>query len=118
MQKLSLSVSERLNIIHFLPEQSDLLNQITGRDILQKTKLTKEERESAKIYQTQKGVVVDEESDFEKEFEFEKAEFEMLKDGFKKKEESKAITQYTVTLALKIRDAKEITHTESVKLKK
>jgi len=86
---------------------------------LQKTKLTKEEKEKTIFYPAKNGgFVLGEESDFEVEVSFDKSEIEMLKEGFRKLEDGKKFTQANIGLALKIRDAKEITHTENVRSKK
>ena len=103
---MKLTVSERLSIEQFLPREGTMLEQITARDTLQKTKILPGEREKIKWYQSPKGLEIAEESDFEVDFEFDKSEIEMLKEGFRKLEESKKINQQNISLALKLRDLK------------
>ena len=105
MKKLKLLVSERLSAIEFLPKEGSTSDQLTGRDILNKTKLSKEEREKVHFFNTPEGYVVDEETDFEKTVDFTDEEFKMLADGWRRLEDKEKITQNTIGLAVKLRDA-------------
>ncbi len=104
-KSLRLSCTERFVINQFLPNEGSLLEQMTARDILQKTKVFAAERQKVKYFQNPGGQVeIDSDTDFETEFEFDKAEIEMLKSGFKKLDDERRINQKNVGLAIKLRD--------------
>lgn len=115
--KIILLASERVFIPEFVPKEGSLIEQLTARDIVQKTKLQPEEHLKLKFFQVHNRVELSDETDFEKEIDLDKSEIEMLKDGYSKLDRDKKITIGMVTLAKKIRDLTAPTFTQETKEK-
>ena len=103
---LKLSASERLSIAQFLPTEGNTSEQMIGKSILDKTKLTKEEKAKIKpdvFYQGE----IDPDTDFSREFDFSSEEFNLMYSEYRKKEDDKKLNKTNISLALRLIEAKD-----------
>lgn len=103
--KIKLNIEERLSIAQFLPKESGLSEQLIGKAILDKTFVTAADRKELRYDPLYQGKI-DPETNFGKEVELTKEEFELLYSDFLQKDKDRKITSSIVDLALKIREAK------------
>lgn len=105
--KIILTVKERLSTINFLPKEGSTSEQVIGKNILEKTKLSKAEQEKVKPDIFYKGEI-DPDTNFVKEISFSDEEFRLMYNQYRKMEDERRVNQLTVDLALKLQDAKSI----------
>ena len=104
--KLKLTVSERLSAAQFLPAEGNTSEQMIGKSILDKTKLTKEEKAKIKpdlFYQGE----IDPDTDFSREFDFSSEEFNLIYSEYRKKEDDKKLNKTNICMALKLIEVKD-----------
>lgn len=104
--KLTLNIEERLSIAQFLPHEGSLSEQLIGKSILDKVLIGKEDRKELRYDPLYPGKI-DPETDFEKELELTKEEFDLLFSEFLQKDRDRKINSTNVSLAVKIREAKK-----------
>jgi len=103
---MNLSASERLSIAQFLPTEGNTSEQMIGKSILDKTKLTKEEKAKIKpdlFYQGE----IDPDTDFSRKFEFSPEEFNLIYSEYRKKEDDKKLNKTNICMAIKLIEAKD-----------
>lgn len=105
--KLKLNIGERLCIAEFLPKDGSLSEQLIGKSILDKSFVNKEDRKELRFDPIYQGKI-DPETDFEKEIDLSKEEFDMVYSEFMQKEKDKKINQINISLADKIMKAKSV----------
>ena len=103
-QHMKLTFRDRITLETILPERADLLTQAVSQDIREKTKVTQDEIEEAKLERVGSGYVWNEENTKTKNIEFTDAEINLLKDGVERLDKEKNITKDNVTLCQKIKD--------------
>lgn len=101
---MKLNVTERFAISEILPLKADGETMILTHNILQKVKLIPQEKQVVRFNQTPNGIEVDEETNFEREFEFEPDEIDLLIGGALHTEKKGAISRNATTLWVKLRD--------------
>lgn len=101
---MKLTVSERFAISEILPLKADGETMILTHNILQKVKLIPQEKQVVRFNQTPNVIEVDEETNFERDFEFEPNELDLLIGGALHTEKQGAISRNATTLWVKLRD--------------
>ncbi len=101
---LLLTCEERRALPLFMPQEGGMSEQLLCKSILDKSVISLTEKEKLHFDSLYQGKI-DPETDFEKEVEFEDAEFDLLYSEFLQKDKAKKINSITVSLALKIREA-------------
>ena len=104
--KLKLTVSERLSAAQFLPTEGNTSEQMIGKSILDKTRLSKEEKARIKLDVIYKGEI-DPDTDFSREFDFSAEEFNLMYSEYRKKEDDKKLNKTNICMALKLIEAKD-----------
>ena len=104
--KMKLTVSERLSAAQFLPTEGNTSEQMIGKSILDKTKVTKTEREKLRFDPLYQGEI-DPDADFSREFEFSAEEFNLMYSEYRKKEDDKKLNKTNICMALKLIEAKD-----------
>jgi RecJ-like exonuclease len=103
--KIKLNVSERLATAQFLPKESSISEQVIGKNILDKTKLSQEERKKIRFDAIYQGQIA-EDTDFTCTIDFNPEEHDLLYNEVLQQDKDKKINQSNISLAIKIRDAK------------
>jgi len=104
--KIKITASERLSIAQFLPSEGNTSEQMIGKSILDKTRLSKEEKVKVKpdvIYQGE----IDPDTDFSREFDFSTEEFNLMYSEYRKKEDDKKLNKTNISMALRLIEAKD-----------
>lgn len=104
--KITLNIEQRLSIAQFLPKEGSLSEQIIGKSIMDKTFISKEEREKIMLDQIYQGRIMPE-SNIEAEFELTNEEFDLMYNDFMQKDKERKINQSNVSMAMKIRESKK-----------
>jgi len=105
--KIKLNIKDRLIMPDLLPSQSSMVEQITVRAILKKIELTSDEVDKWGIRDISGGRIEwDATKVKEIEYEFNKAEIQLLKNGVDRLNDEKKVTQQNLDLCEKIRSAK------------
>jgi len=104
--KITLTIEQRLSIGQFLPKEGSLSEQLIGKSILDKTFISKVEREKIMLDQIYQGKIMPE-SNIESEFDFTNEEFDLMYSDFLQKDKDRKINQSNVSMAMKIRESKK-----------
>jgi len=104
--KIKLTASERFTIGQFLPAEGNTSEQVIGKSILDKTKLSKEEKAKIKPDLYYQGEI-DPDTDFSREFDFSNEEFNLMYSEYRKKEDDKKLNKTNICMALKLIEAKD-----------
>lgn len=104
--KITLTIEQRLSIAQFLPKEGSLSEQLIGKSIMDKTFISKSEREKIMLDQIYAGKIMPE-CNTEAEFELSSEEFDILYSDFLQKDKDRKINSSNVSLALKIRESKK-----------
>lgn len=102
---MKLKISDRLNILTLFPVKASLLTQLTIKDVIEKVKLSEEERAVINFKIENTVATWDEKKASEKEIEFTNAEIGFLKDRVKTLDRENKITQSILSICLKIKEA-------------
>lgn len=102
--KLKLSILERLSFQKLYPQQSNLINQILIKDLIDKLKINQEEMEKINMKSEGSHVQWDNAHAQDKEINFTDAEINLLKSQIDKLDREQKISQDIVNLCIKIKD--------------
>lgn len=104
--KVKLKLKERLVLGSLLPEQGSITEQVIVRTIAKRVEITSDEIDKWEIRDVGDRFIWNVEKAEEVEYEFNKTEIQLLKDGVKRLDEGKLISQTNLDLCLKIKDLK------------
>lgn len=104
-KKIVLDIKDRLNMLGLLPKESDRIEQIIIKNILNKVEINQEEMKEINL--KKEGNQWKWDSVKGKEIVFTEIEFDVIKKSIDKLDKDKKITQENLPLCVKIWDFKE-----------
>jgi hypothetical protein len=98
---LALDVKDRLIVIDFLPQQSNLVDQLLARDIRSKVELSQDEMKEVELKSTGTSITWNEAKTLTKEIAFTEAEWDLMKRQMKTASDESRITPDRIDTILK-----------------